>query len=174
MECGYITNIFQTLVTFRPKRNTHRWNRGEVRDGKMGPARWAGPPARLKRYGPGHEFQPASPCQPGPSSPLARRASPRPVRQKQVEDRTLRTHITIHFSAFLNFFLFLCQCHPFLLRAPPTPPPNHNATLLLTSAPHTQRQSVASPPPPALAADCLHHPGRLRSPSLPASVLSKP
>jgi len=31
-------------------------NKVLIRDGKMGPARWAGPPARLKRYGPGHKF----------------------------------------------------------------------------------------------------------------------
>jgi len=94
------------------------------RDGKMGPARWAGPPARLKKYGPGHEFQPASPWQPGPSSPLARRASPRAKTGQPATRKTktggghcthswkLRTHRpTIRFSSFLNFFLFLC--HPF-------------------------------------------------------------
>jgi len=134
----------------------------------------------------------------GPSGqPAGQNGPARPVRQKQVEDTAHihgnyeHTYPQFVFLLFLifsysfatlfvipraniksnPFLLFLFLCHPFLLRAPPTPPPNHNATLLLTSAPHTH--SVASPPPPALAADCLH-PGRLRSPSLPAAVLSKP
>ena len=47
------------------------------RDVKMGRARRAGPPARPKKHGPGHKIQPANPRQPGPSSPITRRASPR-------------------------------------------------------------------------------------------------
>ena len=42
----------------------------------MGRARWAGPPAQQKKHGPGQEIQLANPIQPGPSSPLARRANP--------------------------------------------------------------------------------------------------
>jgi len=42
----------------------------------MGRARRAGPPTRQKTHGPGQENQLVSPKQPGPPSPLARRASP--------------------------------------------------------------------------------------------------
>ena len=106
------------------------------RDGKMGPARWAGPPARLKRYGPGHEFQPVSPCQPGPSSPLARRASPRaktgqPAARKTKTGGPWRTLCCAHtFSSFLNFLLFLGTIsYSYCAHPPPTPPPNHKTRL---------------------------------------------
>jgi len=77
----------------------------QVRDGKMGPARWAGPPARLKKYGPGHEFQPASPGQPGPSSPLARRASPRAKTGQSAGRKTKTGGISKLIFYFLWVFL---------------------------------------------------------------------
>jgi len=43
----------------------------------MGRARRVGPPTRPKKHGPGQKNQPANPRQPGPSSPLTRRANPR-------------------------------------------------------------------------------------------------
>jgi len=48
-----------------------------IRDGKMGWARRASPPARQKKHRPGQEIQPANPIQPGSSSLLACQANPR-------------------------------------------------------------------------------------------------
>ncbi|XP_027922812.1 proline-rich receptor-like protein kinase PERK10 [Vigna unguiculata] len=64
------------------------------------------------------------------------------------------------------------------LLSPPQYFPNPNSPdassyLDSTLLPSYTEAVVAFPPPPTLAADCIH-PGRLRSPSLPAAVLSKP
>jgi len=107
----------------------------------------------VKKYGPSQEFQPASPWQPGPSSPLARRASPRAKTGQPAAVPLTKTHK--HVPYFFYYPSSLTTA-----RAPHHQKPqlcDSSSFPILISTPHTQTRFSSTHSPLATTKDAGHH-----------------